>query len=425
MKGPILYASVLLLSLSLCIGCNEDDGRNTIILENGYYFNGKIFVPFGELIIKNDKIVAISSNKSKRNGQRIPLNGKYVIPGLIDAHVHLGSSPLGLAAPSTTEYNANSCLNCGVTTVIDLFYPENKCRVLKQVLRRVPAYYTSPVMAGPILTAPGGHGTEYQIPTRTITSVNEAEHITNDVIDSGADVIKLVYNYYYDPQHALNYDMLKHIVGVAHKRHKKVFAHINLTAEAIECADAGVDVLAHIPSDSFTNEQLHKLKASGIILTPTITIMQVYSEGFDSTYLSDPLLHKTGNPAYLSGFGNTALPALAPYIRYCSRINLRNCIKYKIPILAGTDAGNPYVFYGYSLHNEIQQYVKEGMTNAEALCSATENIQLVFSDCKTGKIKEGYDADLVILNADPLDNISNTKSIEMVFHKGQLAKMLK
>ncbi len=138
--------------------------------------------------------------------------------------------------------------------------------------------------------------------------------------------------------------MVKAIVDVAHSRHKKVFAHIDRAAQAMDCAALGVDVLAHMPCDLLTAAQLKKLKASGTIIIPTIVVTQSFNEGHDAKkYMSDPLLWKTANAAYLDKFSHEALPKIPMpedkvrkfYPEFNWRENLANCIKANIPILAG------------------------------------------------------------------------------------------
>lgn len=402
------------------------------ILENGSYFNGKSFVPFGEIAFKDGKIVSISKNKTNEQGNRIDVKGKYIIPGLIDAHVHIGGSPAYPYVPTDPLVNVNSALLCGVTTLVDLFYPEDQMDQTRWDAARAPGTYSSLIMAGPILTAPGGHGTEYGVPTRTITSVADATRITGEVINDRVDVIKLAYEAdtsNYIP--SISLDMVKAIVVVAHKRGKKVFAHIDRAQQAVDCALAGVDVIAHIPSDALTDAQLKTLKKTGVVIIPTITVLQSMVEGHDAKYMSDSLLWNTVNPVYMANFSRAAVKAPIPkerLLKYFGSFdyyqNLANCIKYHIPLLAGTDAGNYAVFYGYSLHNEIAQYVKAGMSNAAALHTATDNLSMVLPNINTGEIKPGYNADLVVLNSNPLQDINNTKDIDMVFHKGKKAKSL-
>ncbi|PQJ12957.1 hypothetical protein CJD36_004220 [Flavipsychrobacter stenotrophus] len=399
----------------------------SIILENGSYFNGKVFVPFKQMVINGGKIVGISSAATQLSGNRINLKGKFIIPGLVDGHVHIGGSPAYPYVGAEQTDNLKSSLHCGVTTVIDLFSTENKVISTKTIAARQPAVYSIPIMAGPILTSPKGHGTEFGIPTRTLTTLTEARNITNQVIDNGADVIKLVYDAYSDKFY-LSKDIMQEIVTAAHVRHKKVFAHINTAKEAMDCIDAGVDVLAHMPVNTLTDAQIEKIKRSGIFIIPTVTVYNVIMNGYSKEYISNPLLWKTANPDYLRGVKKEA-----KYVDTATKIwgveyygsldvenNLKRCIAAGIPILAGTDAGFFDVYYGYSLHNELEQYVAAGMTNAAAINSASTMLANIFPDVETGRIKVGYDADLVVLNTDPLIDITNTKDIDLIIHKGKL-----
>src|SRR5690606_5041719 len=90
-------------------------------------------------------------------------------------------------------------------------------------------------------------------------------------------------------------------------------------------------------------------------------------------------------------------------------------------IVAGTDVGNPYRFAGHSLHEELTFYVSAGMTPAEALATATTNAaKMVGDESVWGSIQEGLAADLVVLGANPLDNIANTRQIRGVIKGGRV-----
>jgi len=416
-----LYPAYISILFFIITGCDTAEITNVTILENGYYFNSEAMIPFAELVIAEGKIKAINKEHTKTQGNRINISGKYIVPGFTDAHVHLMGSPTKPYTMIPPAYNTTSSLFCGVTTVIDLFFDEYKCRTFKDSINSKPNRYATVLLSGPILTAPKGHGTEYGLATRTITSVQEAKQITNEVIDNGVDVIKLVYQAY-SGKYAISKDMLEAIVATAHARNVKVFAHVNVAKEAMDCIDANVDVLAHIPQDTLTKEHINRIKQSGILTIPTLSVYTSVYEGYDAGYFSDSLLRQTANPSYLLKFPDGKAPD-APYPAYKqyslnTKHNMRQLIKNKLPVAAGTDAGNFAVFCGYSLHEEIRQYVKLGMTPAEALNSATKTIYTVLPGIKTGVIQPGYDADLMILNKNPLEDINNTKNINTVYHKG-------
>ncbi len=93
MRKLVLFTSLLLTIAVATAWSREGEKAKATVLENGYYFNGKAFEHFGEIVIKDGKIWSVTSQASKQVGNRIPLNGKYVIPGLTDAHVHISGSP--------------------------------------------------------------------------------------------------------------------------------------------------------------------------------------------------------------------------------------------------------------------------------------------------------------------------------------------
>jgi imidazolonepropionase-like amidohydrolase len=257
------------------------------------------------------------------------------------------------------------------------------------------------------------------VATPEVTSVAEIEDAVNKVIDAGADVVKLVYEGH-SGKNSISKELLKHAIETAHKRKKKVFVHINKTAEAVDCADAGADVLAHLPRDSMSREALSTLKRSGIIIIPTIMVAQAHLQGFDAAYISDELLKRTISPLYASCFSDSGVTAWSAdsssFQTYLA--NLQACIKWQIPIIAGTDAGNYAVFYGPALFDEIAHYVQAGLSVPAALRTCTENLSLVLPEAKIGKISPGYYADLLAVEGSPFADIVNCRQTSLVVHRG-------
>jgi imidazolonepropionase-like amidohydrolase len=103
------------------------------------------------------------------------------------------------------------------------------------------------------------------------------------------------------------------------------------------------------------------------------------------------------------------------------RVHLKAARDANVLIVAGTDVGNPYRFPGYAIHEELAFYVSAGLTPADALATATVNAaRLVGDGNKWGSLREGLAADVVILGANPLDDIGNTRTIRQVIRAGHI-----
>lgn len=421
---------VLLLAAGPALARND----TTLILDHVRYFDGKKMVETAELHIRDGRVTSLRPTVVDGPVRRVSVQGKYLIPGLIDAHVHIGGSPAYPFVFVPPLYNLNSGLLCGVTSNVDLFMPELQVQSLREAAAASPALYGRLFAAGPILTAPGGHGTEYGVPTRTITSVEEARRITGEVIARGADLIKVCYEAETHPDHTLTEEMVRAIVETAHGRAKKVVVHINSVREALDCIRMGADGLAHIPVDALSAADVAAIRTSGVFVIPTMVVYTSLFDGQTAAYMSDPLLWNTARPEYLERFErNATRPVPLPdsyFARFLKehppacRDNLRALVAAGVPLLAGTDAGNYAVFYGYSLLRELEQYCDAGMTPDAALRSATEALALLFPDVRTGRIAVGYDADIVVLNSNPLEDIAALRNIDFVLHRGERAQKI-
>lgn len=427
------FVRCLFVALFL-VGTAFAQNDTTLILEQVRYFDGEKLVETPELHIRNGKITSLRPVQTSGPVRRISVQGRYIIPGLADAHVHISGSPAYPFVFVQPLLNLNSSLLCGVTTNVDLFMPEAQITAMREATAASPARYSRLFAAGPILTAPGGHGTEYGVPTRTITSVAEARRYTDEVIASGADLLKVCYEAETHPEHALTEEMVRAIAETAHGKGKKVVVHINSVREALDCIRAGVDGLAHIPVDALTDADVATIKKSGAFVVPTMAVYTSVFDGHTTDYMSDPLLWSTAHPDYLEKFSKEATRPIPLPDSYFSRFlkehppafreNLRKLIAAGIPIVAGTDAGNYAVFYGYSLLRELEQYCAAGMTPAAALHSASGAFALLFPEARTGRIAQEYDADLVVLKSNPLENIAATRDIDFVLHRGERAQKI-
>lgn len=183
--------------------------------------------------------------------------------------------------------------------------------------------------------------------------------------------------------------------------------------------------------DSYDSEKAQKLfatfKKNGTWHCPTLTVLR------NLAYLTEPEIQNDPNLKYLPAFvKNFSAPKNYPKPRTEQRIKFDRTRYQRIlklvgemheagvPIIAGTDVLNPFCFAGFSLHTELELLVEAGLTPAEALKTATINpAKFQQLDEKFGTIEKGKSADLVLLNANPLQDIGNTKKIDSVILRGK------
>jgi hypothetical protein len=213
------------------------------------------------------------------------------------------------------------------------------------------------------------------------------------------------------------------VVEAAHRRGKLVVAHISTPANARAALEAGADGLAHLfPGTTITPEAADSLaqlaRARGAFVIPTFSVLESIAGVKPRDILDDPaiaaLLDKEERATLESGFGLATTPArlVAPKAVTAA---LR---KAGVPLLAGTDAGNPGTEYGVSLHHELASLVDAGLSPREALAAATSVPAEVFRLGKRGRVANGYKADLLLVEGNPLVDIGATRRIVEVWKDG-------
>jgi imidazolonepropionase-like amidohydrolase len=308
-------------------------------------------------------------------------SGGYLIPGLIDCHVHV------VDAGTLATFAAN-----GVTTVLDMANPIS----LTKPLRGLPGLADLRA-AGPAATHPdSAHAQRMHAgPVVLVTSPSDAEPWVAARVDEGADYIKIVIDLPGFDQETVNA-----FVAAAHARQRKVVAHASRSDAVTMAQRAGVDILTHAPLDrAIGDEQAAELVAAGAIIVPTLTMMEGLVEG----------LKRAGLPG----------PVYEP-----ARASVAAVHAAGMPILAGTDANAVPASpssppFGESLHHELELLVGAGLSTAEALDAATSLPADHFDLADRGRIRQGLRADLVLLDDDPLADISATRSIRGVWIAGQ------
>lgn len=377
------------------------------------------------VVIEGDKITAIGPSKSTKAPQGVTVidgRGKFLIPGLVDSHVHL------LSPDQFPLYVAN-----GVTTVFNLEGRPAHLEWRKQVAEGKlfgPTIFT----AGPIFFG-----------SRTVPT---GVKFVDDQADAGYDAFKII-------MQGGSPEVYPAVAAEVKKRNLLFIGHLPRAIGA-EAAIASGQSVAHADEFLYTyfnpqrtediqHDNVHhivtdearipdlvrKVRESGVIVEPTLV---TYRDGIEEatnldTYLKKPELKYLApwvldniSPAR-NRFKAVYTPAEYPIIQklypFQQKI-VRALFDAGVPLLAGTDATDSGPVAGFAIHDELEELVKCGLSNYEALKTATINpATYLRSADKFGTIQVGKRADLLLLNANPLEKIGNTRQIAGVMLRGK------
>ena len=385
------------------------------VIENVRVFDGSATIPRTTVVLRDGTIRAVGA------GARPPVaatvvdgRGKTLLPGLIDAHTHSWGTALVDA------------LVMGVTTELEMFGdPGLADSVSAEQAAGRGDHMADLLTAGILVTAPGGHGTQFGFPIPTIATPDSAQAFVDARLAEGSDYIKLVYDdvsSFGRTRPTLDRATLAAVVAAAHARGKLAVVHIGDLADARGAIEAGADGLVHLVLDRLPDAEFGALAASrGAFVVPTLTVLEAASGGRGGSALAaDARLApyiSAGNAANLKrGF---TLPLVAGSAGYeAAAAAVRQLDAAGVAILAGSDAPNPGTTHGASMHRELELLVQAGLTPVEALRAATAAPARAFRLVDRGRIAPGLRADLVLVTGDPTTDILATRDIAAVWKRG-------
>lgn len=367
----------------------------------------------GEKIIANGADTVIPESASVINAE-----GFYVMPGLIEAHTHFGGS-------ASFDYPAcgnrhetygfaearEGFLKWGVTAVRTCGDQYEEILPFRDEVKAGKILSPRVVSCGPFIQAVNGH------PWATVYMKNErvgkkacvfvpdrmpVERQVSAIAELGVDFIKVFYAHinkldYPNPVPRITKDDLKRIVDSAHRMGLKCACHVDGPAEMMDAVEVGVDHIEHMLGaasleDEYTDEQVANVKASGAIVDPTlVSIIR-----FDNT------------PGYVPIYDKLVA-------------SLKKFYAAGVEMALGVDSGIPFCPFGETLHDEMQLRAEAGISNVDIIRSATVvNAKVLGMENEIGSLDVGKYADILLLGANPYDDISNTRDIRMTMLGGRI-----
>ncbi|HEY6348705.1 MAG TPA: CIA30 family protein [Candidatus Angelobacter sp.] len=404
-------AILLLLIASAAWSQTPAPQANEFVIRNVRIFDGSRVIEKGDVWIRNGLIQAVGAKVKAPPGARvIDGTGETLLPGLIDAHVHVWGTAL------------KEALVFGVTTELDMFTDyKYAAQIRKEQAEGKDLDFADLRSAGTLVTAPKGHGTEYGLAIPTITSPQEAQAFVDARIAEGSDYIKIIYDdgkAYGINLPTLSKETMAAVVVAAHKRGKLAVAHIGSLQGARDAIAAGVDGLMHLFVDAPPDPEFASFVAQHhVFVVPTLSVLAaIAGVPAGKSLAEDPRLQPYLSPDSASNLGHT-FPGKHGDFAFAQE-TIRQLKAHHVPLLAGTDSPNPGTAHGASMHEELELLVGSGLTPIEALTAATSAPAAAFHLADRGQIAAGKRADLLLVKGDPTSDIKDTRDIVSVWKLG-------
>lgn len=409
------FSTLVLLAAALAPATRPALAQRPFLVRDVRVFDGERTLEHRSVLVDSGYIVAVGGpDLDGRGASVIDGHGRTLLPGLIDSHVHIGEDVSGML---------HQALVFGVTTELDMYNGGERFERMKQVRAADPPDVADLRSAGAGATAPGGHPTQMGGPSLpTLSTPAEAQPFVDARVAEGSDYIKIIRDdlSWMKPGGVPTLDSatIAAVVSAAHARGKLALVHIARERDARLVLGAGADGLAHLFVEDSASPDFGAFVASHhAFVIPTLVAITAVCGRFDGP----EILADTNLLPYLG-----AQPRRILGVKWqggssnCHGTDdaLRQLATAHVPILAGTDAPGPGTAYGASLHGELLQLVRGGLSSEGALAAATSVPARVFHLSDRGTISPGKRADLVLMEGDPTRDILATRRIVAVWKRG-------
>ncbi len=403
------------------------------------------------LLIQNGRLRSVGAkaiDRAPSDARRIDATGKWILPGLIDGHVHffqtggLDARPDVVPNPEGRPYAAvvgeirrapqvylRAYVCSGITAVVDpggaMWEFELRASREEDPLAPRIAY------SGPLLATydPPALELEDDDPIWLMKDAGQTRGLVSKIAAEKPDMVKIWFVHRSGDDLAAQSALVRTAIDAIHKAGLRAAVHATSLDTARLAVDAGADILVHSVVDREVDEAfVRKVVDRKVIYIPTLIVGRSYREVRMREVVFEEFERDCAPPRTIASFDvlkdlpESMLPRPSqppPDQTPVQQKNLKRLIDAGAIVAAGTDAGNTRTLHGPSLHREFVLMAEAGLTPMQILVSATLNgAKLMGRERELGQIKEGMLADLLILDADPLADIHNTRQIFRVIRGG-------
>jgi len=410
----VVFAAATLLSASA--------GAQTTVLTHATLIDGTGAAPQRDvtIVMENGRIRAIGRGVAMPpNASVVDLSGKFVVPGIINAHGHVG--------PPARDPQLRQYALYGVTTTTSMYFDQDDIAEFKARQR------SGDLRGARILTVKYRFMSPPFIPGSEVKTPEEARAKVDEIVDKGADFVKVWIDAQGGRHPKLSPEFTAAVMEQARKHGKITMAHIVELADARRIVDQGVNILAHdVRDQEIPDDFIAILKARNVSVISTLAREEaMFVFGESPGFTDNPFFQKGLTPERL-GLLKTkkrdeqANDPAGPKLKNAfeiDKINVKRLSDAGVRLGFGTDSGgepNRFFIQGFFEHRQMELLRDAGLTPMQVIQTFSKNnSELLGIDKDFGTLAQDKAADLLVLAKDPLADIPNMRTIEAVYLGGR------
>ena len=458
LSSALLFSAGLILAMA---GAAAAQAPTVTVFEGARLITGDGSAPIenSAFVVTNDRITQIGRRGEVTvppGAKRVDISGKTVMPTMVDLHGHFGFQNIPAGTMSKETFTRENLIDhmqrlafhgvgaaVGVGDLVDRSdmhggrtgWGDVPLKLREEVVSGAALFRTSG--AGMAWPGAGAQGDPSRVDVSyPVSTPAEARAAVDDYVKTKPTFIKIWVDDRRGTKKTLTPDLYRAIADEAHKFNVPVAVHNVKLADAKELLRAGVEGWLHTPvrDGDVVDDEIVGIVKDRIarndrpqmwITLSMITSWMNLAGGTRPAWLDDPLLRATYSPEQIEKYWGEPLKKMTPEAVARVKKNFendgRNAMKLRaagMRVVDGTDTGQNRFLIGYFNHIDLESMVAIGMTPMEAIVAATrDGAEIAHLD--TGLVAPGKNADFIVLDANPLESISNTRRINTVYLRGQ------